>query len=102
MAIFEGIRCDICGKQKGEVNHWYVLVVNEKQSIFSIFTWAEAEECKILDASNIKHSCGEGCTTRAFTTWSAERRILDRLQDAGAIPQADGAGDVPESDEVTA
>jgi len=69
----ETFNCDICGKQKGSVDHWW-LAWSEPYSphpdapqrhLFKIYPW---ENLLAHDAS-AKHLCGQACLQKLVDRW---------------------------------
>lgn len=66
MAVSSTYKCDICGKLKAEVNHWYVgseiSPANEgdvSADSLGIHRWP-----KYRDAAGAKHLCGAECVIK--------------------------------------
>lgn len=62
--------CDICGKKKGEANHWWMAVLGDVPCFeegqpsgrFSLMPWNAAES----RSQDIYHLCGQGCAMQAM------------------------------------
>lgn len=62
--------CDICGKKKGEANHWWMLSyaecpcdeADQVPQRFSIMPW-NGESSR---NSEMRHLCGQGCAMQAL------------------------------------
>ena len=62
MAKIETYACDVCGKQKGETNNWFVgVLVSSTPSIFSRIVLAAFSNAAIGDDTEWTHLCGESC-----------------------------------------
>jgi hypothetical protein len=58
--------CDVCGKDKGETNHWFaVWAINEME--FRVLPWQEAVEASSLE--KCQHICGEECLHKRLSQW---------------------------------
>ncbi len=70
--------CDICGKNKGEANHWWMAALGpldspsgEEAARFTLMRWSRN---KSQDA-DVYHLCGQGCAMHA----------MERFMNEGAI-----------------
>lgn len=54
--------CDICGKHKQAVNHWYL---SASVVGFTLQRWSD----EIADCEGIKHYCGQECSLKATAKW---------------------------------
>jgi len=61
--IAQTITCDVCGKQKGQVNHWWMYLGGE---MFSVWAWND-------DAGEVSHACGQECLHKALDKWIQEK-----------------------------
>jgi len=60
--------CDVCGKQKGTVNHWWMYDDSDSGcTSIEIMPWISAE------ADRFKHACGQDCITQAVNKWMQEQ-----------------------------
>jgi len=59
MAITEQITCDVCGKSKGSVNHWWMLGENPKELVIRPY----------VPSLGWKHLCGQQCVIKAVSEW---------------------------------
>ena len=64
MAIVEQVTCDVCGKLKGDVNHWWLAHVKD---FIRVEPWAET-----LSIGEFKHLCGQECVIQAVNRWMGE------------------------------
>jgi hypothetical protein len=81
MEVFMGwdvsFTCDICGKKKGEANHWWMLshaecACDEDDQVpqrFSIMPWS-AEQSRNPE---MRHLCGKGCAMQALERFMTPR-----------------------------
>ena len=54
--------CDICGKRKGEANHWFKAAkFDDRYPGFKIIPWGTG------DIENEMHLCGMECAVKAMT-----------------------------------
>lgn len=72
--------CDICGKKKGQANHWWMVMLGDVPFYeegqpamrFTLLPWNQAESRN----RDMYHLCGEGCAMKAMerfmTTGSIE------------------------------
>ncbi len=72
--------CDICGKKKGEANHWWMAMLGDVPCFdegqpgfrFTLLPWNGAESSN----PQMYHLCGQGCSMKAMerfmTTGSIE------------------------------
>ena len=69
----ETFNCDICGKQKGAVDHWW-LAWNEpfsphaqapERQMLKIYPW----ENLLAHDSTAKHLCGQACLQKLVDRW---------------------------------
>lgn len=64
MAVIEKIVCDVCGKQKQDVNHWWIFdPPNEGQELFLLAKWSDER------AVTYRHACGQECVIKAVSEW---------------------------------
>jgi len=85
--------CDICGKKKGEANHWWMVVLgavpcyDEGQPAhrFTLLPWNIAESRN----PEMYHLCGQGCAMKAMDLFMTNGAIEpDEVyeEDARAVP----------------
>ena len=96
MSASTNFTCDICGKQKGEVNHWLLFVENRAASatlsgqadLFGlkliIFPWNSL----LAIREEVGHLCGAGCAAKKQQQWieaeqqrwqSAEQKVAAQV-----------------------
>ena len=79
--------CDICGKAKGEANHWWMASVGSVPCVepdpqdafektfpdqrFTLLRWSRADS----QNPDIYHLCGQGCALQAMERFMNEGRI---------------------------
>lgn len=69
----ETFNCDICGKQKGSVDHWWLAWTEpysphaeaQERQMFKIYPW---ENMMAHDAT-AKHLCGQACLQKLVDRW---------------------------------
>jgi hypothetical protein len=62
--------CDICGKKKGEANHWWMLShADQVPQRFSVMPW-NAEDSRNPE---MRHLCGKGCAMQALERFMTPR-----------------------------
>jgi hypothetical protein len=59
--IGEAYKCDVCGKQRGEANHW-LLLMPLAGMLFALAAW----EDRFAKDPDVGHLCGEGCAAKAL------------------------------------
>jgi hypothetical protein len=59
--IKQTITCDMCGREKGEVNHWYLM---GSLTTFVVTAWASNFE-------GYQHICGQECAHKALDKFFA-------------------------------
>ena len=59
-------RCDYCGQEKGETNHWWLRTVLGTQ--FVLAPWSD----QLADSPSIEHICSESCASKALSQWMAK------------------------------
>lgn len=61
MAVVTTYTCDVCGKQRGEANHWFKWVVpDSKQRVIAIMPWDATWNA----SAGVGHLCGPACAQR--------------------------------------
>ena len=75
--IQQVIRCDICGSQKRQTNHWFI--AREESGELRISGWNSL----YLQSPETKHLCGETCAHRLIS------QFLMRLGDVETQPAAE-------------
>ena len=68
MAIVEQVTCDVCGKLKNTVNHWWILSSNS--GAITIWPWGKGLGA---NDSNKTHLCGQECVIQAVNRWMGEQ-----------------------------
>ena len=70
MAFTQKVNCDICGKEKGSVNHWWIFDPprTEGQELFLMAKWSDER------AVRYKHACGQECLIKAVSEWMQKER----------------------------
>ncbi len=75
--------CDICGKSKGEANHWWMASVGaapcvelepadvDKDQRFTLMRWSRADS----QNPDMYHLCGQGCAMQAAERFMNEGTI---------------------------
>jgi hypothetical protein len=52
------ISCDVCGRVKGEANHWWIVITYPDRANHIAFGPANT---KAAEGSKVEHICGEAC-----------------------------------------
>lgn len=71
--------CDICGKAKGEANHWWMVMLGDVPcwdegqpgQRFTLLPWNAAES----RSQAIYHLCGQGCAMKAMERFMTTGKI---------------------------
>jgi hypothetical protein len=69
--------CDVCGKTKGEANHWWMLshadcACDEEDQVpqrFSVMPWS-ADQSRNPE---MRHLCGKGCAMQALERFMTQK-----------------------------
>ena len=69
----ETFNCDICGKQKGSVDHWWLAWTEPfsphaqapERQMFKIYPW----ENMLAHDATAKHLCGQACLQKLVDRW---------------------------------
>jgi hypothetical protein len=83
--------CDICGKKKGEANHWWMVALGSVPCFdegqpglrFTLLPWNAAESRN----NEMYHLCGQGCAMKA----------MERFMTTGEIEPAEIETEYPVS-----
>jgi len=67
MAKVDTYQCDGCGAQKGNLNHWFRLGVQDVS--LGIYTWAGGDA-----TDDDKHFCSDECVIKAVQQWLSARK----------------------------
>ena len=73
MTWTESFTCNICGKRKGDVDHWWLAWVDQVQPTdkepvtpkFQLLPWSEL----MARSLNVVHLCGAGCALKETERW---------------------------------
>jgi hypothetical protein len=92
MAWDVSFSCDICGKKKGEANHWWMVMLgdvpcweeDQPSHRFTIFPWNAAES----QNPEMYHLCGEGCAMQAMQRFMTSKAIVSFAEKTGAVSAA--------------
>ena len=72
--------CDICGKSKGEANHWWMAAMgavpcfeenggaDPRDQRFTLMRWSRADS----QNPDMYHLCGQGCAMQAMERFMTE------------------------------
>jgi len=79
----EAATCDVCGKSRGEVNHWYLRIPSTvwrepgrpNPLAFVLAEWDD----EIAREPGVGHLCGAGCAATALS------RALGEKKDEGGL-----------------
>lgn len=84
MSYSEQFFCDVCGKIKQQVNHWWIVYTGSDS--FELAGW-DAETAK---ESGIEALCGQECAAKALSQWMQSQSSPPSAQEAR--PEPDPAG----------
>jgi hypothetical protein len=73
--------CDICGKKKGEANHWWMMMLGavpcfeegQPNHRFTLLPWNATESRN----KEMRHLCGQGCAMKALERFMSNQ-IVER------------------------
>lgn len=82
MARAESITCDICGRAKGETNHWLVATSSEGQPAHVAFAPFEGGDYIVTEGLVIEDICGADCSHKRL------QRALDAMHAPPATQEA--------------
>jgi hypothetical protein len=76
--------CDICGKTKGEANHWWMLsyadcACDEDDQVpqrFSVIPWSASQSRN----PEMRHLCGKGCAMQALERFMTQKAAIIELE----------------------
>jgi hypothetical protein len=76
--------CDICGKTKGEANHWWMLSHAEcacdddyqLPQRFSVMPWSIGQSRN----PEMRHLCGQGCAMQALERFMTQKPVILSLE----------------------
>jgi len=63
------IKCDVCGRQKAEVNHWLVAVVPTENRGLLFAAAEEVEGEEHMPEFQYEDICGQACAQRRLQIW---------------------------------
>jgi len=69
-----GFKCNVCGIEKKETNHWFVITVSSSHGpMLIIETWCT----EALDRTNsdVRHICGEACVNKTVSEWLSRKEV---------------------------
>ena len=67
--------CNVCGKEKGEVNHWWLYIIHHVLSDEEFFS-LEVRPWVENDVDFMKHACGQECVVKAVNSYLSEAAKL--------------------------
>jgi len=82
MTWTESFSCNICGKRKGEVDHWWLAWVEQVQPSdhetvkpkWQLLPWSEL----MARSLDVTHLCGAGCALKEAERWMTSTVISSR------------------------
>ena len=72
--------CNICGRMKGEVNHWWVMI--RRPNRVELYRWNERLAQFGHSHPAVLTLCGQSCVQRAGAAWMDEPTKEDWKNDA--------------------
>jgi hypothetical protein len=69
--------CSVCGAERKDANHWFVLT--ETKAGFHLQSWEWAVREEMLDEEGTEHLCGQVCA----------HKLLDRFMSGAATGERD-------------
>ena len=87
MPIISQIICDGCQAVKKQTNHWYTLVINDKQEACLRPMAVSTVDLLKTDAAGLQYLCGRRCVVEALDRW------MDSLTVSPSQPCQDKAND---------
>ena len=66
--------CDVCGHEKQDTNHWFILFPssNENTIVYAVYTWDDT----VAEKQGAKHLCGSDCLAQM------QSKLISKLQGA--------------------
>jgi hypothetical protein len=90
--IYENLRCDICGIDKKETNHWFVAF--EDKGALKLSAWVAVKQKRKV----MKHLCGHRCVHRLIDVFLAGNSINQLSPDVSAKATTGAFSDQIDSD----
>jgi hypothetical protein len=95
--------CDICGKKKGESNHWWMVMLgdvpcweaDQPSRRFTLLPWNPAES----RSADMFHLCGQGCAMQAMERFMASGSIHSNVENGSSLHHKPKALDLSGSSE---
>ncbi|MDR3723293.1 MAG: hypothetical protein P4K83_02235 [Terracidiphilus sp.] len=76
MEIPNQIKCDECGRAKGETNHWLKSIeVSGYEGI--VFMPAEAFQSEATPGLTVRDQCGQACAHKRLDAWLASLKNVE-------------------------
>jgi hypothetical protein len=72
--------CDICGAEKRETNHWFVLVRGNAGLSVTSLTHFQSLHSPLRQSDELLHLCGQSCAVKAVSG-----RLFFGLSDGDAL-----------------
>ena len=85
MTWTETFNCDICGKQKGTVDHWWLAwsepfvphAEAPERHMLKVYPW----ENMLAHDANARHLCGQACLQKLVDRWMTKYPRTGTLED---------------------
>ena len=75
--------CDVCGRAKGAVNHWWIISLTSATSAEQLVISAWNDD--LASDPAVRHSCGNSCTQKMVERWLATGNV-DASRNAAGDP----------------
>jgi hypothetical protein len=77
------ITCDVCGRAKGETNHWFKAVVDRTVEVPVGIAFGTSEANAEGTGLVLEHICGEACLHKRLSRWIDAGRdaLLNKMID---------------------
>ena len=62
--------CDVCGADRKDVNHWYVVARSAGRCY--VLTWAQGVRNRMVNRSTTRHACGRECAHKELDAMMSE------------------------------
>ena len=69
MSIHQVFKCNECGAERKEANHWFIVTIFSNQ--ICIYKWEKAPEL-IVESIDAQHLCGRACLSSTLNRWTEQ------------------------------
>lgn len=72
--------CDVCGRQRGATNHWWIVFLERDAALAALVMMLVIRRWSAAAASDpqVKHACGRECTQKLVERWMETRSLEAR------------------------